>query len=142
MTAQHLKKLFVVFGLGITAATSFLPASVNSAPAPKQPSKVESFRVVGTEPFWGVDISQKGIVYNSLRDNITNQKFRYVAPTAAEGRPLDVVRVYRFGTKPNHILILTKVNGFCSDTMSDTKYPYTATLISGNTVKTGCANKQ
>lgn len=93
MTTQYLKKLFVVFGLGITAATSFLPEKANSVPAPKQPSKIESFRVVGAEPFWGVDISQKGIVYNSLRDNITNQKFRYVAPIAAEGAPLDVVRV-------------------------------------------------
>lgn len=141
MTTQHWKKLFVVFGLGITAATSLLPASAK-APTPKQASKVESFRVVGTEPFWGIDISQKGIVYTSLKDNINKQTFRYVAPTAAEGRPLDFVRVYRFGTRPNHILILNKENGFCSDSMSDIKYPYTATLISGNTVKTGCAQKQ
>jgi uncharacterized membrane protein len=142
MTIQNWKKAFLVFGLGITAATSLLPVSANSAPAPKQASKVESFRVVGTEPFWGIDISQKGIVYTSLGENINKQGFRYVAPTPAQGRPLDVVRVYRFGTKPNHILILNKVDGYCSDSMSDTKYPYTATLISGNTVKTGCAQKK
>jgi uncharacterized membrane protein len=141
MTALNLKKLLVVCGLGITAVTSFLPVSANVV-AQARP-KVERFRVNGTEPFWGIDISQKGIVYTSLKDSIDKQTFRYVAPTAAQGRPLEVVRVYRFGTKPNHILIINKVDGggYCSDSMSDTKYPYTATLISGNSVKTGCAQK-
>jgi uncharacterized membrane protein len=145
---SHWKKLFVAFGLGITAVTSFLPASANSAPVGKQVSNTkaaavnsERFRVVGTEPFWGIDISQKGIVYTSLADNINKRTFRYVAPQPAQGRPLDVVRVYRLGGA-NNILILNKVDGFCSDSMSDTKYPYIATLIFGNTVKTGCAQNK
>ncbi|BAZ16397.1 hypothetical protein NIES4071_82730 [Calothrix sp. NIES-4071] len=136
MTTQNWKKLFVVFGLGITAVTPFLPASAKEAP------KAERFRVVGTEPFWGIDINQKGIVYTSVKDNINKQTFRYVPPQPAQGRTLEAVRVYRFGANPNHILILHKDNGYCSDGMSDNKYPYTATLISGNTVKTGCAQNQ
>lgn len=105
-------------------------------------NKVEQFKVVGNEPFWSIDISQKGIVYSWVGNEIKKQTFPYVNPQAAEGRPLDVVRVYRLRGRADNLLIIQKANGFCSDTMSDKQYPYTATLILGRTVRTGCAEKK
>ncbi|MBF2065398.1 MAG: hypothetical protein IGS39_13395 [Calothrix sp. C42_A2020_038] len=137
------KTLFVALGLGITTVSLFAPVVwANSSKTQIVAQSAERFRVVGNEPFWGVDVSQKGIVYTWLSDTQRKQTFRYVAPQKAEGRPLDVLRVYRLGGRADNLLIINKVNGYCSDTMSDTKYPYTATLILGNTVRTGCAEKR
>ena len=105
-------------------------------------NRVEEFNVVGDEPFWNINISQKGIVYSWLGDGIKKQTFPYVNPQAADGRPLDMIRVYRLRGRADNLLIIQKANGFCSDTMSDKKYPYIATLILGKTVRTGCAEKK
>ncbi|MCC5636160.1 hypothetical protein LC593_09870 [Nostoc sp. CHAB 5844] len=97
----------------------------------------EKFIALGTEPFWSVAVSQNGIVYSS--PEVKKQTFPYVAPVKAEGRPADLVRVYRL--RGNNMLILKKVSA-CSDGMSDNKYLYSAVLILGNKVLEGCAQKQ
>ncbi|ABA20889.1 conserved hypothetical protein [Trichormus variabilis ATCC 29413] len=89
----------------------------------------------GTEPFWGVTISRKGIIYSTPE---SSQNFPYIAPSTASGRPADLVRVYRLrGRNSTSTLVIRK--GFCSDGMSDIKYPYSAVYIAGNTVLEGCA---
>ncbi|AUT02187.1 hypothetical protein CLI64_18340 [Nostoc sp. CENA543] len=97
----------------------------------------EEFIVSGTEPFWSVTVSKKGITYSTPE---SRQSFPYVAPLQASGRPVDVVRVYRLRGKNNltNTLVIKKVAS-CSDGMSDIKYPYSAIYISGNTVLEGCA---
>lgn len=97
----------------------------------------EEFTVVGNEPFWNVIVNQSGIFYETPETK-KERLSSYIPPQKADGRPLDVVRVYRWEGKRNGILIINKVTA-CSDTMSDTNYPYMATLILGNTVRTGCA---
>jgi len=97
----------------------------------------EKFTVLGTEPFWGVSVSKSGIVYSS--PEVKKQTFPYVTPLKAEGRPADLVRVYRL--RGNNTLVIKKVSA-CSDGMSDNKYPYSAVLILGNKVLEGCAKKQ
>ena len=119
--------------LGISA----LSKSSSQAQTPARPAPVEQFIVRGAEPFWNVTINRNGIVYTTPE---TKQSFPLVAPIAAQGRPLDVVRVYRL-KGANNLLVIKKVDA-CSDTMSDTKYPYSATLILGNTVREGCAEKK
>lgn len=94
----------------------------------------EEFIVRGNEPFWNITVSKQGIVYQT--PDTKPQSFPYVAPIAAQGRPIDNVRVYRL--QGNNILVLKKTNA-CSDTMSDKRYPYSATWITGNTVREGCA---
>lgn len=96
----------------------------------------EELIVNGTEPFWGITISRKGIVYVTPE---SRQNFPYVAPTAASGRPADLVRVYRLRGTNNVTNTLVIRKGSCSDGMSDTRYPYSAVYISGNRVLEGCA---
>lgn len=101
------------------------------------PVRAEEFIVRGTEPFWTVTIGRKEIVYSS--PEVKAQRFPYVAPIAAQGRPSDLVRVYRLDrTSASKLLILKKVQS-CSDGMSDTRYPYSAILVIGNVVREGCA---
>jgi len=95
----------------------------------------EELIVSGTEPFWSVTVSRKGIIYSTPE---SSQKFPYIAPSTASGRPTDLVRVYRLrGRNSTNTLVIRK--GSCSDGMSDTKYPYSAVYIAGNTVLEGCA---
>lgn len=99
---------------------------------------VESFRVVGTEPFWGMTIDRSGITYST--PEIQKVTFPYVAPLSAQGRPADIVRVYPLRGRTSGTLVLRR--GACIDGMSDRTYTHTAVLILGNTVKEGCAFKQ
>lgn len=99
----------------------------------------EEFIARGTEPFWSVTVSKKGIVYSS--PDTKQQTFSYVAPLKAEARRADLVRVYRLQGKRNNILIIKKVDA-CSDGMSDKEYPYSAIFILGNKVLEGCAEKK
>jgi uncharacterized membrane protein len=96
----------------------------------------EELIVSGTEPFWGITISRKGIVYTTTE---SRQNFPYLAPTTASGRPADFVRVYRLRGSNNVTSTLVIKKGSCSDGMSDNKYPYSAVYISGNRVLEGCA---
>jgi uncharacterized membrane protein len=99
----------------------------------------ENFTVIGTEPFWNVTINRNGIVYSS--PEVRKRTYPYVAPIAAQGRPVDLVRVYRLNGQPNGTLIIRKADS-CSDGMSDNIYPYQATLILGNQVMEGCAQRK
>lgn len=99
---------------------------------------VESFRVVGTEPFWGMTIGRSGITYST--PEIQKVTFPYVAPLGAQGRPADSVRVYQLRGRTSGTLVLRR--GACTDGMSDRRYSHSAVLILGNTVKEGCAIKQ
>lgn len=103
------------------------------------PAKVESFIASGTEPFWSITVNRNGIIYSSPEQS--KRTYPYVSPIAAQGRPIDVVRVYRLNGRPNGTLIIKKAN-FCSDGMSDKDYPYAATLILGNQVLEGCASRE
>lgn len=132
--------LSVLFGLSATSLTFHLNAA-NSAQTPPAATRSEEFRGVGTEPFWGISISKRGIVYST--PDAKPRSFPYVAPVSAQGRPADLVRVYRLQGKPNtnQVLVIKKVAA-CSDSMSDKQYPYSATLILDNTVREGCAERR
>ncbi|MBH8567083.1 hypothetical protein I8748_33880 [Nostoc sp. CENA67] len=104
-----------------------------------QAASNEEFIARGTEPFWNVTVSKRGIVYNS--PGTQQVKFPYVAPLKAEGRPADLVRVYRLKGTGNNTLIIQKVSA-CSDGMSDKNYPYSAIFIQGNKILEGCAEKK
>ncbi len=105
----------------------------------KQPSnRGESFLIRGNEPFWSVTVSTRGIVYSTPESS--KLTFSYIKPMSAEGRTLDMMRVYRLQGQSNGFLLIKR--GACNDTMSDQKYDYSATLILGNRVQEGCALKQ
>ena len=131
--------LAILIGLGATPLIAGLDAA-NSAQSPTE-TRSEEFRVVGTEPFWGMSVSKRGIVYST--PDSKPRSFPYTAPINAQGRPADLVRVYRLQGKPNtnNVLVINKV-ATCSDSMSDKQYPYSATLILDNTVREGCAERR
>lgn len=109
-------------------------------------ARAESFIGGGAEPFWSITVNRNGIVYSapdysSSEISKRTYTYPYVAPIKAEGRPLDVVRVYRLNGQPNGILIIKKTDS-CSDSMSDKVYPFQATLILGNRVMEGCAERK
>ncbi len=136
ISTKTLQKLAVgIFFLGIIfLIITNNPSFANQA----APAKVEEFMSRGTEPFWNVEVTKRGIVY-STPDN-RKQIFPYVEPISASGRTRDTVRVYRLRGK-NNILIIKKENA-CSDGMSDREYPYSTTFIIGNQVLDGCAEKK
>ncbi|WP_066376721.1 MULTISPECIES: COG3650 family protein [unclassified Anabaena] len=130
----------LLMGISTSLLTSS-PSNANNsnllvAQANNRSRNTEEFIVSGTEPFWSVKISKKGIIYSTPE---TRQTFPYVAPLTASGRPVDLVRVYRFRGRNNttNTLVMKKVES-CSDGMSDIKYPYSAIFIMGNTVLEGC----
>jgi uncharacterized membrane protein len=126
--------LWCVSLVGVTSLASLSAIAKTPAPTPTSANSVREFIVRGNEPFWNITIGKKGIVYTT--PDTKPRTFPYVAPIGAQGRPIENVRVYRL--QGNNILVLKQVNS-CSDTMSDKNYPYSATLIMGNTVREGCA---
>lgn len=130
--------LYAVIGL-CTAGLGMSAALANNTLVSQTPARVEEFTVGGTEPFWNVTVSRSGIVYSAPDSN--NRRYPYTAPITASGRPADLVRVYRLSGQPNSMLIIKKADA-CSDGMSDNVYPYDATLILGNRVLEGCAQKK
>jgi len=136
-------KTLLLFAMGLSLETCFLvlqPSTAHNLASQKPTISVpsESLGAGGNEPFWDITISKNGIVYTSL--GMKKLTFPYVAPMKAEGRPANNVRVYRLQGKPSGMLIINKVSA-CSDTMSDKQHAYAATLILGNNVREGCADK-
>ncbi|MDZ8183493.1 MAG: hypothetical protein RMX96_01345 [Nostoc sp. ChiSLP02] len=131
--------LFEANLLANSPSTANEPSLTRNNSVVAQTASNEEFIARGTEPFWSVTVSKRGIVYSSPETK--QQTFSYVAPLKAEGRPANLVRIYRLKGKGNNILIVKKVDA-CSDGMSDREYPYSAIFILGNQVLKGCAEKK
>jgi uncharacterized membrane protein len=132
----------IVAGTSLTIAlvTSHL-VSVAAPVGPKLIVTPPTIQANGNEPFWGVSVNAKSIAYRSPEGRTI--QFPLVKPLKAEGRPEDQTIVYplRKGTlKGNLVLVKMPPSSFCNDTMSDTEYPYSATLILNNQVFSGCAS--
>ena len=125
--------------LGRDAALANHNISAENVLISQTPARGESFFAIGTEPFWNVTVNRNGIVYSS--PEVSKRTYPYVTPMKAEGRPADLVRVYQLKGQPNGTLIIKKADS-CSDGMSDKVYPYEATLILGNRVMEGCAERK
>lgn len=127
------------FGAGLLAHN---PSAANETLNTKkiaQAATSEEFVARGTEPFWSMTVSKRGIIYSS--PEVKKRTFAYVKPLSAAARPADLVRVYLLRGQGNNTLIIKKVDA-CSDGMSDINYPYSATLILGSKVLEGCAEKK
>lgn len=98
---------------------------------------VPYFKAVGTEPFWGIEISEKGVKFTELGNEegifFPNEKLEI----------FEEDRKTTYSTK-THMLILEAKTGECSDGMSDLTYSHkvVATLIDeetgGATENYGC----
>jgi uncharacterized membrane protein len=122
-----------------TGLAAIAMSAVSQPPAPKPPQVLVN--ASGTEPFWQVSVTRQGIEYRTP-EQPTPLKFAYSAPIAAQGRPMDVVQVYRLQSRSHDgwLMIQKAVGAQCSDGMSDNLYPYSAIVMLDGKVRSGCAS--
>ena len=89
-------------------------------------------RVLGTEPFWAVEIAPTGLTYSGV--DRPEQKAANPGP-ALQG----TVAVWTAETEAKTPLVVTLTATDCSDGMSDRTYPLTAIVKLGDRLLTGCA---
>lgn len=130
----------ILSSLALVALTACSPEP--EAPPPVEPSTPalelggvpldQPLRAIGTEPFWGVDVTADTLVYSGVdrpEQRATHDGVELMGTTASwrgttsAGAPMDL------------ILMATE----CSDGMSDRTYPLTARLEVGGETLNGCA---
>jgi uncharacterized membrane protein len=112
--------------LGIVALT------IGCAPAPRATAPTAPFRAIGTEPFWGLQITTDGLRFTTP-DDPAGRSFPPVEPAAA-GDTLHWVAEAAGVTLDARIW-----PGECSDNMSDKVWSHTAAVQLGGTAYRGCA---
>lgn len=125
--------------LGLTACSNAgetPPAEAPAAPAaPAMLGEVDlnqPLRALGTEPFWGVDITPQTLVYSAVDHpglTVTNPGPTLQGTTA----------VYAASSADGATLVVTLIATECSDGMSDRVYPLTARVEIGSETLNGCA---
>lgn len=103
------------------------PISEPSAPA------VPKLRVVGTEPFWGIDGDGNRLHFTTMED----QTGRWLE---AEFDAMDDGRWQWAGQTDAGKFVLDVARGECSDGMSDRRYAYTANFTIDQVEYRGCAD--
>lgn len=89
-------------------------------------------RVLGVEPFWGVEVGPDGLLYSGVdrpEEAAANPGPQIVGSTA----------VITTRTERDRPLVVTLIATDCSDGMSDRIYPLTARVEIGDEVLQGCA---
>lgn len=111
-----------------------LPGDLTKAKAPNPIDnliKGKRFQVLGTEPFWSFDVLPDKLVYTS-----PEVQPGVAVPFAKTAIGKQVRYSAKLHGKP---MVLTIEPGECSDGMSDTVYPYTASFVWGDQTEKGCA---
>lgn len=115
------------------------PAPPAEAPAPP-PEPVmlggvdlnQPVRVLGTEPFWSVEMTPDALVYSTPE----GEGLRSANPgPTVQG----TTAVFAAATADGTALVVTLIATECSDGMSDRTYPLTARVEAGNETFNGCA---
>ena len=89
-------------------------------------------RAIGTEPFWGVDITPARIKYDGV--DRPEQTAPNPGPTVA-----GTMATWKVDTVQGNDLEITLIATECSDGMSDRIYPLTARVVIGEETLQGCA---
>lgn len=99
-------------------------------------SATADITLLGTEPFWGIDITPDGEGFVA----------RYSSPENLDGSQFAVSRfagnngIGFSGSLDGQAVQIALTPGQCSDGMSDRTYPYTATVALGDAVLYGCGH--
>jgi uncharacterized membrane protein len=109
------------------------PAPQAKRAAGQEGEPLLAYRVVGTEPFWGVRVDGDTLHFTTIDDQagkhltgthtLREDGIGYVGKDGATAFELDIVR------------------GECSDGMSDTVYAFKASFRYGDTAYEGCAEQ-
>lgn len=135
---MRLALIFATAAALTTLAACSQPAS-NKAPAAPVEARTlakvdldQPLRVLGTEPFWAVEITPAGLTYSGV--DRPEQKAANPGP-ALQG----TVATWTTETEAKTPLVVTLTATDCSDGMSDRTYPLTARVEIGGESLTGCA---
>lgn len=113
-------------------------AKPKSAPQPQAAATLggvdlgKPVRALGTEPFWGVEITPDALIYTRV-DQPTQR-----APNRG-ATVQGTVATFASSTDLNQALNVVLIATECSDGMSDRTYPLTAQVEIGDDTLTGCA---
>ena len=130
----------ILLPLVILAACSE-PADKTATTTPATPAPVailggvdlnQPVRALGTEPFWGVEISGDTMTYTGVDQ--PDQRFSAPAPIIQ-----GTTAVYTAATEAGAVMVVTLIATECSDGMSDRVYPLTAKVEIAKDTRSGCA---
>jgi uncharacterized membrane protein len=145
------RHLVLAFAMLLAACTPGKPSSEepsSAAPAPAAPSLTEppfvgaatdsplvgDLRILGTEPFWAIDLSKANNTASYRRMGEADVALGF--PAESKGQDGAVVLT---STSPQGEMVMTLRKQDCSDGMSDRTYPWQAEVaFKGETLK-GCA---
>lgn len=130
--------LFALALLGLAACSNANEPAPAEAPAPAPPALLagvdlnQPVRAIGTEPFWGVEISPETLAYTAID---------HPGVTATNPGPTiqGTTAVYAAAGADGTALVVTLIATECSDGMSDRIYPLTARVELGSQTLNGCA---
>jgi len=132
-------RLAILFATAAAALTACSQPTAEKAPvAPVEARTLagidldQPLRVLGTEPFWAVEITPAGLTYSGV--DRPEQKAANPGP-ALQG----TVATWTTETAAKTPLVVTLTATDCSDGMSDRTYPLTARVEIGGETLTGCA---
>ena len=126
-----------VLGLAACSNSGEAPPAETPEPAPAPAvlggvDLTQPLRALGTEPFWGVEITPQSISYTAVD---------HPGLTATNPGPTvqGTTAVYAAAGADGTALVLTLIATECSDGMSDRVYPLTARVEVGSQTLNGCA---
>jgi uncharacterized membrane protein len=130
----------ILCSLAVLALAACSPETDTPDPTEPPPAPVElggvdltqPLRALGTEPFWGVDITAETLVYSGV--DRPEQTARHDGPEV-QGTVATWSGILADGGRLDLTLMATE----CSDGMSDRTYPLTARLVVGDETLNGCA---
>lgn len=133
-------RVATLFAAALLALTSCSQPGDGEAPAPAEtePRTLagvdldQPVRVLGTEPFWAVEITPQGLTYSGV--DRPEQKAANPGPVLQGALASWTAR-----TEAGTPLVVTLTATDCSDGMSDRTYPLAARVEIGGETLTGCA---
>jgi uncharacterized membrane protein len=107
------------------------------------------FVCTGTEPFWKLEIREKGVVLQD-GNKVSGQSkltLKSVKPRLAEGASPESVMVFEAGgseknARPITIVVQKREESKCSNGMSDPIYPYDVIVVTQRVVFVGCCESK
>lgn len=124
--------------LSLAACSEGQPTAPAPAEPPAQPAVLDGvdltqpLRVLGTEPFWSVDIEGQTLRYSGV------DRPEQTAPNAGPVMT-GTVATWTARTAQGHALEISLMATECSDGMSDRVFPLTARVKIGDETLQGCA---
>jgi len=123
---------------GLAAALLLLAGAAGSADAAasrfliNRVNVLQPLTALGTEPFWGVDISARGIVWSD--PDLQNVRGPWHRPKTSPGKAVWTTRL-----PDGRALVVTATRGPCSDGMSERTWPLTVRArIGADVTFSGC----